>query len=78
MTLHINNPELEAQLEKFAKESGQSLNTLANSFLKQGFDLYKSNSTHAQETLARWSKYEETGETISNAEAKTYIQSLNS
>lgn len=76
MTIHINNPELEEQLEKFARESGQNLGVLANNLLKQGFDLYKNNPRHITETLSRWSDYEKTGETISNEEVMKYTQSL--
>lgn len=76
MTLHINNPELEKQLKKFAKETEQSVELLADNFLKQGFDIYKNNPAHVTETLARWNEYEKTGKSISNEEVRDYLQTL--
>lgn len=76
MHFSIDNPNLEKSLEQFAKETGQSINSLANNFLEQEIALYKNSPQHAVETLLRWKNYEETEESVSNEEVTKYVQSL--
>jgi len=75
MTIHINNPELEKHLKEYAKETGQPVELLANSFLEQAFCLYKNNPSHTEETLSRWNDYEKTGESVGNEKAKQNLRS---
>lgn len=78
MTMHIDvdNPKLEEQLKRFAKETGQTIDALASNFLEQGIDVYKNSPKHVTGALLRWSEYEKTGQSVSKEEIADYVKSL--
>ncbi len=76
MTIHINNPALEKELEIFAKETNQSIDELASNFLKQEIELYKNNPAHVVQTFSRWGEYEKSGSFVSQKEVTQYVESL--
>ncbi len=76
MHLHINNPNLEKQLEKFAKEEGQTAEVLATDVLQRHVEYKERYAKEKIEDEQRWQRYLDTGECISQEQMSLKIKSL--
>ncbi|MFV2056204.1 MAG: hypothetical protein ACC707_07030 [Thiohalomonadales bacterium] len=76
MTLHINNPELEAELQRFAKKIGQQPDVLASSLLSRSLDAESRYESEKVEDEQRWQAYKEGSNTLSNKDMKSHFAQL--
>lgn len=74
MTIPIK-PEIEKSLKKYAEETGQSIDEVANDILQQAMHCYENNPGHVAETLARWDNYQAAGKSISHEDVKKHMRS---
>lgn len=67
--------EMEARLDALAEKTHRSKNHLAKEALTRYIEQEEAKEFEKQETLARWKKYQETGEVVSNAEVMDWLDS---
>ena len=67
--------QLEQQLDALAKKTNRSKNYLAEEAVKYYIKQEETREYEKQEVLARWGRYEETGEAISNDVVTEWLDS---